>query len=322
MFETLNTVTEDVLLRLGWNGRKPYTLPGNLHSRVLIAGLPAAGQRALLNSLWGWEVLAEGNRRPGVQEYGIFALAELPDAEDDAETILMQMVEAQVIVYVLDERKGLRPVDFLWTARLRASDAAFVVVLNTGRTVPDAARLDDIKRRLGSSVIPLNVADQTAVRSLLLPAMLDASPSVGVPLCSEIVDLRRQVASRLILKNAIASALTNVQANPRQEAVPASDLRSNLVLQLAEIYGRKPQHGDEANVLVTTLAELAHNYVDTTLRTVVPQAAGPLGACLLAAALTWVMGTAAQAYFGEELPPVESWLEAGWERLQHVLPRG
>jgi uncharacterized protein (DUF697 family) len=306
-------------LSLGWGGPLAYPpMPG---SSVAIVGLPDAGKRTLLNSLWGWEALPDKPSQQLVREFGLFSLIDLQDDPLTAETILLRLANARAIVYVLDGEIGLRPDDFQWITRLRAVEAPLVVVLNKRDRVIDLAQaMADLENRLSMKILPLCAQDVEAVHSEFLPLLLKACPQLDVLLAREIAGIRHRVASRIILRNALASVFISLEPVPLVDVSALVALQLRLVDRIAEIYGLRQKNGQRREIMFSTILGLTFRFTGQTLAKVVP-VAGWLVSGLLGASATWVVGRTALAYYGDEIPSFDRLLSEHWERLKDAIRR-
>jgi hypothetical protein len=211
--------------------------------RIAIVGLPGAGKKTLLNSLWGWEAVY-GNHET-VRSFGLFTLVDLPTEGYDAANALLRLESADLILYVLDSRAGLTGDSFNWLARLRSLDAALLVLLNCPDGPPPADALRQLEDRLARPVLTLSVADSVSIHERLIPALLKACPALAVPLANEMVALRASVARHVALQSALECLSAGLEAGSIPDHAPHLDIQKRMLRQIAAIYGYQSRERTE-----------------------------------------------------------------------------
>ena len=158
------------------------------HARLAIVGPVNSSKSTLFNRIKGRKVSAvkavPGTTRELVtEEVGPFILVDTPGfgevgRVERAAIARAAVEEADLVVLVLDGAAGLHQSDYDLYESLRAAQAGLVVALNkidlVKRDLP--AVLDDIERKLGTTVIPISTRTGAGVGDRLLPAIVGAHP--------------------------------------------------------------------------------------------------------------------------------------------------
>ncbi len=234
-------------------------------ARIALAGAPGAGRRELLLALWG---LAPEQLPPG-SDFGTFLLVDLPEgggvgaappdpAVQDAvappyaaprhaeahgwpgspEDTLAQLAGADLVLFVIDARRGLDAAGFLGFSRVRALGCPLLVVLTDAEALPDGGRQRgrELARRLARPVLAVSPARGLGLEALLR-RMLASSPAVAIPLGRESLPARPLVVRQLARRAALRSFVVGL------EPVPLLDLplqvagHRRLLSSLAAVYG-------------------------------------------------------------------------------------
>lgn len=275
-------------------------------ARVALVGLTGAGKSLLFNRLRGWDVsppraFLEAEDLPGVESYGMFLLADLPEQTTllAGEELTAALGEPELVVYLLDGPAGVRGADFRYVAQLRAAGKPVVAALNKVDSLNETERADAVaeaERRLGMPVLPVSAMTGLGVEDRLLPALLDAAPRLAVPLGREIGALRRTAARRVIRQAALMAGLLSAQPVPLLDLPFQAMLQAGVVMRVGAAYGRPPAGGLNREVLGAVAGALALRYAAQTLLKFVPLLGWALSG-LIGAGATLLVGEAAIGYY-------------------------
>lgn len=183
-------------------------------AQIAIIGRGDVGKSTLFNWLKGWDASPVATKLPGSpdelqrfdtslniveEDFGHLKLVTLPEVVPDSSLLFswptVQM--AHLLLFMLDGAVGLTPTDFRWFCRLRASGKPIVVALNKMDTLDDVdAAVDDVSRKLATSVIPISALEGTNIIEQLFPAIVDAHPQLAVALGREVENLSPLMAAR------------------------------------------------------------------------------------------------------------------------------
>lgn len=287
-------------IRFGQNGFRSPLISDSWHGRIALLSLSGAGKKALYNSLWGWEVLSPSSPHQAIRRLGSFALVELPNNSQEADDILMQIEGSDVIVYLLDATEGLRAEDFQWIARLRAGKTPLMIVLNKANTLLKddlTTMLTDLKKKLSGPVLVCDVTDQEAIHEHFLPALLKICPQLGTTLAAEIGTLRRRVVNHYIRQAVMMSSTLNTVGYEVNNAASLLEIQTNMVKQIAEIYGYTSHHQHEMSVI--SLCSRVIQEVTQDMRQ--PLAGlGWMTSNFINALSTWMIGQLTMLYYHSE----------------------
>ncbi len=286
--------------------------------RVVIAGLPQAGKRLLLNRLRGWDMapvwrppVAEHAQGVAIESYGSFVLADLTEPGDgrplDAEELLLLLGDPALALYVIDAGRGVLAVDYRWVATLRGGGRPVLVALNNSAP-DDGAAVAEAARRLGATVIPIDAASGWNVEAALLPALLNTVPRLAVPLGREIQALRQTAARRIIRQTALLVGILGGQPIPLLDLPFQIMLQSGMVMRVGASFGYAPGGGLNREIVATVAGALAVRYLAQTLVKLVPLLGWAAGGAL-AAGSTLLIGEAAIHYYAAGgTVPFRKWL--------------
>ena len=207
---------------------------------------------------------------------------------------------------VLDGSAGLHQSDYDLYEALRAVRVPLVVTLNKIDLIKHdlPAVLDDIERKMGTTVIPISAKTGTGVAERLVPAIVEAHPWMAVALGRGLPAYRRQLSHRLTGNAAMLNALIAAEPIPGLD-IPfllASQIR--LVLRVAAVYGESLSARHARELLTTIAGSVALRYLAAQLGKLVPGPGWLVGAAVTGLG-TWAMGRVAVAYFesGKRLTP-------------------
>jgi small GTP-binding protein len=292
---------------LDWD-RLSLQVEEEAHARLAIVGPVNSGKSTLFNLINGRKVSAV-KAVPGTtkglvtEDLGPFVLIDTPGfgevgGVDRASLARSAAEEADVAVLVLDGAAGLHQADHdLYTA-LQAARVPLVVVLNKVDLIKrDVAEvLEDIERKLGTTVLPISAKTGAGVAEQLIPAIVESHPWMTVALGRALPAYRRQLSRRLI---ASASVLNSVIA---AEPIPGLDIplllasQVRMVLRIAAIYGESLSVRHARELLTTIAGGVALRYLAAQLGKLVPGPGWLIGAAVTGLG-TWAIGRVAVAYF-------------------------
>ncbi|MBI4675900.1 MAG: DUF697 domain-containing protein [Chloroflexi bacterium] len=281
---------------------------------VLIGGV-GAGKTTLLYQLKGFmpeeiQVVAEteteseseddriGTR---VENLGFFAVVDVPAASpngilSDGNTILFELENADLIVWVMDAHVGLRTWEYEWIQRVRAMGKAMLIVANK----LDAGQSPDAFKRwgrvLGCEILPVAASTGMNVATLLVPRLADTSPGLATALGREITTWRRDAAGRAMRRAATLSGLTGLEPIPLLDLPFQIFIQLQMVLRIAAIYGQPLNDRYSREMLATMVSAVALRFGGQQLFKVIPFV-GWAASGALAAAGTWTIGRIALEYF-------------------------
>jgi small GTP-binding protein len=286
------------------------------HARLAIVGPVNSGKSTLFNLIKGRKVSAvkavPGTTKGLVTEsFGPFTLVDTPGfgevgGVDRAAIARAAAEEADLAVMVLDASAGLHQSDYELYEALRAAKVPLVVALNKTDLIKRdlAVALEDIERKLGTTVIPISAKTGAGVGERLLPAIVESHPWMTVALGRALPAYRRQLSRRLIRSASVLNAIIAAEPIPILDIPLLLASQVRLVLRIATVYGESLSVRHARELLTTMAGSVALRYLAAELGKLIP---GP--GWLIAAGVTglgtWAMGRVAVAYFesGKRLTP-------------------
>ena len=296
-------------------------------ARLAIVGLPRSGKRTLFNHLRGWDLLEpvvhsdEMDELIQVEPYGAFVLGRLPLNARHIQSgmeINMALGDPQLVLYLIDGEYGVRAADYRWISLLRHSGRPLVIALNKVDLLQNEADRDrmlaEVESKMGCSVVPISSLLGQGVNDDLLPAVLQASPKLTIPLGREIQSLRRVAARKVINQTAVFAGLVSTQPIPFLDIPLQAALQVGLVMRIGAAYGRPARSGMTRENVGAVLSTLAARYLMQTALKFVPilgwAASGAIGWVA-----TFGVGELAIRYY--ESDSQNSW--SHWVRLRPHL---
>jgi small GTP-binding protein len=300
---------------LNWD-RLSLQVEEEAHARLAIVGPVNSGKSTLFNLIKGRKVSAV-KAVPGttkglvIEEFGPFTLVDTPGfgevgGVDRAAVARAAAEEADLAVLVLDGAAGLHQSDYDLYESLRAARVPLVVALNKidliKRDLSDV--VDDIERKLGTTVIPISAKTGAGVGEQLIPAIVESHPWMTVALGRALPAYRRQLSRRLI------SGAVALNAVIAAEPIPGIDIplllasQVRLVLRIAAIHGQSLSVRHARELLTTIAGGVALRYLAAQLGKLLPGPGWLIGAAVTGLG-TWAIGRVALAYFesGRRLTP-------------------
>jgi uncharacterized protein (DUF697 family) len=210
---------------------------------------------------------------------------------------------ADLVLWMLDGKAGLRPWEFEWICRARSMGKTLTVILNKLDAVQDKSTVVRLNQTLGCAVIPMSARDGPDVAEQLLTHIADIAPNLTTALGRESPAWRRVAARRVIQRAVALSGLVGVEPVPLLDIPFQVLIQLRLVLRLAAIYGEPLGDRYSRELLATIVSGVAMRYLGQQLAKVIPLA-GWAASGALAAGGTWAIGRVATEYFenGRHVP--------------------
>jgi len=300
---------------LDWD-RLSLAVEQEAHARLAIVGPVNSGKSTLFNLIKGRKVSAvkavPGTTKGLVTErVGPFTLIDTPGfgevgGVDRAAVAQSAAEEADLAVLVLDGAAGLHQSDYDLYESLRAVQVPLVVVLNKidliKRDLSDV--VDDVERKLGTTVIPISAKTGAGVGERLIPAIVESHPWMTVALGRALPAYRRQLSRRLIASAVALNALIAAEPIPGIDIPLLLASQVRLVLRIAAIYGESLSVRHARELLTTIAGGVALRYLAAQLGKLVPGPGWLIGAAVTGLG-TWAIGRVAVVYFegGKRLTP-------------------
>ena len=310
---------------LDWD-RLSLQVEEEAHARLAIVGPVNSGKSTLFNLIKGRKVSAV-KAVPGTtkglvtEDLGPFVLIDTPGfgevgGVDRASLARSAAEEADVAVLVLDGAAGLHQADHdLYTA-LQGARVPLVVVLNKVDLIKrDVAEvLEDIERKLGTTVFPISAKTGAGVAEQLIPAIVESHPWMTVALGRALPAYRRQLSRRLIASAAVLNSVIAAEPIPGLDIPLLLASQVRMVLRIAAIYGESLSVRHARELLTTIAGGVALRYLAAQLGKLVPGPGWLIGAAVTGLG-TWAIGRVAVAYFesGRRLTPQQ--LRQRYKRL-------
>jgi small GTP-binding protein len=316
---------------LDWD-RLSFQVEEEAHARLAIVGPVNSGKSTLFNLIKGRKVSAV-KAVPGTtkglvtEEVGPFIMIDTPGfgevgGVDRAAVARSTAEQADVAVLVLDGASGLHQSDYDLYESLRAAHVPLIVALNKvdliKRDLADV--LDDVERKLGTTVAPISAKTGAGVAERLIPAIVEAHPWMAVALGRALPAYRRQLSYRVIGSAAGLNAIIAAEPVPMLDIPVLLASQVRLVLRIAAIYGESLSVRHARELLTTIAGGVALRYLAAQLGKFVPGPGWLVGAAVTGLG-TWAIGRVAMVYFegGKQLTPRQL---RQWYRRLLRRPRG
>jgi len=300
---------------LDWD-KLSFQIEEEAHARLAIVGPVNSGKSTLFNLIKGRKVSAV-KAVPGTtkglvtEEVGPFIMIDTPGFGEvggvDRATVAQSAAEeADVAVLVLDGASGLHQSDYELYESLRAARVPLIVALNKADLIKrDLSEvLDDIERKLGTTVVPISAKTGAGVAERLIPAIVESHPWMAVALGRELPAYRRQLCHRIIGSAAGLNAIIAAEPVPVLDIPLLLAAQVRLVLRIAAIYGESLSVRHARELLTTIAGSVALRYLAAQLGKFVPGPGWLVGAAVTGLG-TWAIGRVAMLYFesGKQLTP-------------------
>jgi len=164
--------------------------------------------------------------------------------------------------------------------------------------------VDDVERKLGTTVIPISAKTGAGVGERLIPAIVESHPWMTVALGRALPAYRRQLSRRLIASAVALNALIAAEPIPGIDIPLLLASQVRLVLRIAAIYGESLSVRHARELLTTIAGGVALRYLAAQLGKLVPGPGWLIGAAVTGLG-TWAIGRVAVVYFegGKRLTP-------------------
>ena len=286
--------------------------------RIVIAGAPGSGKSTLLNALKNATVsaveaaCATAQADVKLEDLGLFSLVTIVpahfEASDLGESILIDqawqsMLSADVVIWMLDGRAGLRAWEHEWICRLRGTGKPMLVVMNMRDGCGGSERDAHFERTLGCTVLAFDAKDAAQAVSVLLPKVVQTCDKLNVALGREVSAWREQAAQHVIVRATAISGLVGAEPIPLLDIPYQVTVQLRTMLRLAAIYGEPTGDRYSREMLATMITSVGLRIAGQQLTKMVPYV-GWLCSGAFAAGGTWLMGKAVQQYFamGRAIP--------------------
>jgi len=288
------------------------------HARLAIVGPVNSGKSTLFNLIKGRRV-SSVKAVPGTtqglvtESLGPFTLVDTPGfgevgGVDRAAIARKAADEADVAVLVLDASAGLRESDYQLYEALRAARVPLVVALNKIDLIKRdlTAALDDVERKLGTTVIPISAKTGEGVGERLLPAVVESHPWMTVALGRALPAFRRQLSRRLVRNAAVLNGIIAAEPLPFLDIPILLASQVRLILRIAAVHGESLSVRHARELLTAMAGSVALRYLAAQLGKLIPGPGWLIGGIVTALG-TWAMGRVAVAYFagGRRLTPAQ-----------------
>jgi uncharacterized protein (DUF697 family) len=164
-------------------------------------------------------------------------------------------------------------------------------------------RLDDLSQQLAGPLLPISARTGEGIADKLLPAMVDACPTLTTALGREVPAWRSTAVQRASQRAAMLSGLAGVEPVPLLDLPFQMLIQLRLVLRVAAVYGEPVGDRYSRELLATLIGGAGLRYAGQQLAKAVP-VVGWAASGALAAAGTYAIGKLARTYFehGRRLP--------------------
>ncbi|MCX6019183.1 MAG: DUF697 domain-containing protein [Chloroflexi bacterium] len=267
-------------------------------ARIHIAGSNGAGKSTLLAFLHGLHG-ASLDAPPlgiGAEDFGLFdATGVVTDAADGAGWA-GQIAPADLTIWLLDARAGVRRGDLEALGRLRSTGRPLLAVLNK-IDAPDAC-IDAAAaaQATGGRIVPIAAATGEGVLERLLPAVVDACPSLALALGREVPAFRAEAVRCVTQRAAALSGMSGFEANPLLDVPNSAAVQMQLVMRIGAVYGEAPNDRYSREMLAVVVASMLVRGAAALLFRSAPLLGG-VAFQGISAGVTYGLGRAANAYF-------------------------
>ncbi len=293
---------------LDWQGMA-HQVEAEARTQVAIVGPVNSGKSTLFNTLKGREIspvaaVPGTTRELQHEQWGPFTLTDTPgfgevNGIDRADIAQQGARQASAIVLVLDAVAGVRQSDLVLLRQLRATGKPVIVVLNKIDLIKkDRDRVvDDARQKLGEpDLIPISAQEGTNVARPLLPALIDAHPSLAVALGRALPAYRRRAANTVIRNATILNGLIGAEPIPGLDIPFLIAVQARMVLRLAAIHGESMTIQRANTLAASIVGGMVLRYLAMEGAKLIP-GPGWVVAGVISAAGTWAIGQVAVRYF-------------------------
>lgn len=264
--------------------------------RVRIAGAEQSGKSALLAHLQGLHGAVTSDPIVGASEnLGLFEVA-ADHAVGGDEGWIEGAAPADLTLWLLDACAGVRRVDVEGLARLRSSGRPLVVALNKIDSVEAQVNVAGAAEAVGGAVIGISAHTGAGVLDRLMPALVEACPSLATALGREMPAFRAAAVQHVTGRAAALSGMSGFDANPLFDVPDSAAVQMQLVMRIAAVYGHGPTDRYSREMLAVVFAGMLVRGAAGLLLRAVPLIGGVLFQGISAGA-TYGIGRAAAVYF-------------------------
>jgi len=292
---------------LDWD-RLTFQIEEEARSRLVILGPVNSGKSTLFNRIKGRNVspvtAVPGTTRDLVTEQvGPITLIDTPGFGEvgginQAKLAQKAATEADVAVLVLDAAAGFRQQDYNLFETLRSGGVPLVVVLNKADLIRRdiKAVLEDVRCKLGVSVIPISAKTGAGVGDGLIPAIMEAHAWMAVAIGRAPPGFRKQVSRRVTGSAALLNAIIAAEPVPGLDVPLLLASQVRLVLRIAAIYGESLSARHAGELLTTMAGGVGVRYLAGAVAKLIPGLGWVVSAAVNGVG-TWAIGWAAIGYF-------------------------
>ena len=180
--------------------------------------------------------------------------------------------------------------------------------------------LENTQQLLGTRPVPIAARSGDGIVDKLLPAILDAQPTIAVAIARALPGVRQHLVQRIIRRTAWTNAIIALEPFPGLDIPLLLTAQTRMVLRIAAAHGVSMRVSHARELLTTMAGSLLSRYLSGQLVKLIP-GPGWILSGIMAAMSTWAIGHAAQRYFqtdGNIKPPD---LQAFYQRLRQLAPR-
>lgn len=301
-------------------------------ARLVIVGPVNSGKSTLFNYFHNHKfsaVSAVPGTTQGVveQPLGPFLLVDTPGfgevwGVDRADIANAAAASADLILLLLDAAAGVRQSDHDLYRSLCALGIPVVVAANKADLVkPDLPWvLENIEKVLGVRPIPVSARTGKGIADKLLPAIIEAQPTVAVAMAYALPGVRKHLVNQIIRRTAWLNALISLEPFPGLDVPLVLAAQTRMVLRIGAAYGQSMSVSHARELLTTMAGSLISRYLGGQLAKFIP-GPGWIISGAISAVSTWGIGQAAQHYFevGGKIKGPD--LRAVYERMRKHAPK-
>ncbi|MBN2006382.1 MAG: GTP-binding protein [Anaerolineae bacterium] len=301
-------------------------------ARLVIVGPVNSGKSTLFNYFHNHRfsaVSAVPGTTKGVveQPFGPFLLVDTPGfgevwGVDRADIANAAAASADLILLLLDAAAGVRQSDHDLYHALCALGIPVVVAANkTDLVKPDLPWiLENIESLLGVRPIPVSARTGKGIADKLLPAILEAQPTVAVAMARALPGVRKQLVNQIILRTSWLNAMISLEPFPGLDVPLLLASQTRMVLRIGAAYGQSMSVSHARELLTTMAGSLLSRYLGGQLAKFIP-GPGWVISGVISAVSTWGIGQAAQHYFeaGGKLKGPD--LRVFYQRMRKLAPQ-
>lgn len=278
--------------------------------RIALVGKQGVGKSTLLARLR--EQVPSAEPDTSISYEGFFTLVDLSGSDPEAEsggvsTLLDELHDMDLIVYLVDGAGGLGSDDVRWVSRLRSQGMPLLPVLSKADCVEDvSATIDAMRGPMAVRPLPISCQEDACHGLLaLVQRIVDVKPDLAIPLAREVPLARAIVVGRVIRQSVMTAAILGAEPIPFLDLPLQVANHMRLTLRMSAVYGQ-PGMDYRSRELVGTLgASLGARYLMQQALRIIP-VLGWLASSVLGALGTWLLGNALARYYEANLDALSS----------------